>query len=197
MWPDAEPKAEQPRRSCACSSATSPARSSGSSPRRTQPQHQQPDRTRPSTPRQDAVHCGAGPGLPTPAHPGRRGSGVKRGHRPCAAIAQQPLTRRSGRTRWASSHPPAQVLTQHRSINGVTASPPTGTRRRTSTYQLRAQCRLLPRSDHASHRRGPRLKVCQPTALVQLMTARPECPVSWMCIGVQRPNWRCVGSEHE
>ena len=40
-------------------------------------------------------------------------------------------------------------------------------------------------------------QVCQPTALVHLMTARPERPVSWMCIGAQLPTGRCVGSEHE
>ena len=93
MWPDAEPKAERPRRSCASSSATSPAESSVSSPPRTQSQHLQSDRHPPSTlaagrraSRGQALAC---PHLP---HHGRRGSGVKGGPRRRAAIAQQPLT---------------------------------------------------------------------------------------------------------
>jgi hypothetical protein len=65
-WPDAEPRAERPRKSCASSSATSPVRSSGYSPPRTQPRHQQPDWHIPEHPRRrDAAHRG---GRPWPTH---------------------------------------------------------------------------------------------------------------------------------
>jgi E1-E2 ATPase len=107
MWPDAEPKAERPRRSCASSSATSPAKSSVSSPTRTQSQHPQPDR-HPEHPRGGTPPiAGAGPGLPTPAPPWPprlRGQGRARPSRSdCAATLD---AGESGRTRCAASRRP-------------------------------------------------------------------------------------------